>query len=68
MASDKEILTKYMEIIDSLKFAAAQSKSIDGTLAVSIENVIPGAVTAASRMAYRIQRETWDAQGGTYDL
>lgn len=67
MASDKEILTKYMEIIDALKHAAYQAKAIDGTLAVSIDNVIKDAIPAAARMSYRIQREMWDANGGTYE-
>ena len=67
MASDKEILTKYMEIIDSLKYAYSHAKSIDGELAVQIDKSIQAAVPAASRMAYRIQREMWDANGGTYE-
>lgn len=67
MASEKEILTKYMEIIDSLKYAYAHAKSIDGELSVSINTVIEKAIPAASRMAYRIQREMWDANGGTYE-
>lgn len=65
--SDKEVLTKYMEIIDSLKFAQSQAKSIDGVLAVEIDNLIKVAIPAAARVSYRIQRETWDANGSTYD-
>lgn len=68
MASDREILTKYMEIIDSLNYCYAQAQTIDGTLAVSIKNVIPDAIKSAATMSYRIQRDKWDENGGTYEL
>ena len=67
MATDREILTKYMEIIDSLNFALAQAKSIDGVLAQNIEPAIANAKSGASKVSYRIQREKWDAAGGTYE-
>ncbi len=68
MASDREILTEYMNIIDALQGATAQSKTIDGSLAVGIENLIKEAISAAARVAYRIQRDKWDENGGTYEI
>jgi hypothetical protein len=68
MASDREVLTELMEIIDSLKFALTKAKRVDGKVAQQIEEPLNSAISSAGKMAYRIQRETWDAQGGTYEL
>lgn len=68
MASDREVLTELMEIIDSLKFALTKAKRVDGKVAQEIEAPLNSAIYSAGRVSYRIQRETWDSQGGTYEL
>ena len=68
MASDREVLSELMEIIDSLKFALTKAKRIDSKVAQQIEDPLSSAISSAGKVSYRIQRETWDAQGGTYEL
>lgn len=67
MVSNREVLKDYMEIIDSLKFAMAKAKGIDGYAAQEIEKVVNAIIPSASRVAYRLEREKWDAAGGTYE-